>query len=99
MSNETYKPGRNGGSSQVTPPDGPATPGGTARQIDQLGDFFGRAEETCRRVARVVREGGFDSRTLDVMEEAAEHFEESDDIGAGTGLSLRRLIAQYRKGT
>ena len=95
MSNGTHKSGSEGG---ITPPDGPVTPEATARSIRRLRTFWRRADEIGERLERLVVEGGFDSRTVAVMEEAAEHFEDNDDIGAGTALMLRRFIATIRKG-
>src|SRR5436305_1453458 len=82
----------------ITPIDGPVTPEITARRLDQLGALLHRAGDVCGTVARLVREGGFDPRTCATMIEAAEHLEDMDDVGAGTALTLRRLLATVRKG-
>jgi hypothetical protein len=81
----------------ITPPDGPVTPEGTARRLDQLGALLRRAGDVCVSVASLVRQGGFDPHTCEVMEEAAEHLEDMDDVSAGTALTLRRLLTQQRK--
>lgn len=79
------------GHGQVTPPDGPVTPEETARRLDALAANHHRAGDLLTATAKLVREGGFDSRTRSFLLDVAEHVEDLSDIDAGTGLNLRRL--------
>lgn len=91
MANEKRR-GFGGRSGAVTPADELPTPENTARRMAALRRYLQGADELAERMGKLVLEGGFDARTVAVMEEATEHFEDLSDISAGTGLSLRRFL-------